>query len=284
MRVPFEPEWFGGHAEHYFRRIRPGIEEMPWGTLDPSNYPPELVKRAQLSWTEAAYNEYCTAVAFSELLQALLEVNAPVDLVAMCGDFMADEMLHVELTCRLAMELGGGADYRVDFEGLRTKLDPNLTALQRANEMIIRLCCVGEAFSLPMLAGCLKSAAHPLTQAVLEQIVRDEALHGKLGFMYLEWVEDRLDAAECDRLALAAVDTIRGLSPLWRRLRSQVHGDHTSEGYLIGDIRQLGWMLSHEYRAAACQAVRDEVCGPLAEFGIHLPAEQVDELIKQAKD
>ena len=144
MRIPFEPQWFGGHAEHYFRRLRPGIEEMPWGTLNPEEYPPELVKRAQLSWTEAAFNEWCTAVAFSELLKALLEINAPVDLVAMCGDFMADEMLHVELTCRLAMELGGGADYRVDFEELGTPVAPGLTAQQTANDHSGDSVCIHE--------------------------------------------------------------------------------------------------------------------------------------------
>ena len=282
MKRPFVPEWFGGQAEHCFRRLRPGVEDMPWGTLDGTGCPPNLVARAQLSWTEAAFNEYCTAVAFTDLLKALLEINAPVDLIGMCGDFMADEMLHVELTCRLAMELGGGADYRLDYENLSIPLTPGLTALQRANELVVRLCCVGEAFSLPMLAGCMKSATHPLVEAVLEQIVRDEAQHGRLGYLYLEWVDEQLDDAERQRLGRAALDTVAKLSPLWRRLRSQVSGDKTSEGFEISDIRMMGWMLSHEYRAAACQGIRQEVQAPLAEFGIHLPPDELEALLVPA--
>lgn len=71
----------------------------------------------------------------------------------MASDFVADEVLHVELTSRIAMELGGGAPYVVDFEDLRRRPAPELTARQRANELIVHVCCVGEAFSLPMLAS-----------------------------------------------------------------------------------------------------------------------------------
>ncbi len=267
---------------HHYRRLRPGVEEMPWGSLDPAGLPPKLVERARLSWTEAAYNEYCTAAAFAELMALLLAVNAPINLVALCGDFMADEMLHVELTSRLATLLGGGATYRVDFERLTPPSDPTLSTLARCNEAVVRLCCVGESFSLPMLAGCLRSSTHPLVQAVLSRIVKDEALHGRLGFEYLEWVDPLLDDAERDRLAGVAVDTLETLAPLWQRLRSEVQDGFTSEGYAIADVRRLGWMLSHEYRAAAHAAVREDVVAPLAEFGIHIPDAAVERLAPAA--
>lgn len=274
----FEPTWLDGPMGHHYRRLRPGVEQMPWDSLDPSALPPPLVERARLSWTEAAYNEYCTAAAFAELMALLLAVNAPINLVALCGDFMADEMLHVELTSRLATTLGGGARYRVDLERLTPPFAPGLTTLQKCNEAVVRLCCVGESFSLPMLAGCLRSSTHPLVQAVLTRIVKDEALHGRLGFEYLEWVDDRLDAAERARLAEVAVATLDTLAPLWQRLRSEVRGELTSEGFAVADVRQLGWMLSHEYRAAAHAAVRADVVAPLAEFGIRIPEAAVARL------
>jgi len=161
MGEPFDLEWLGGVAEHHFRKVRPGVDEMPWGTLDPKRYPAELVDRARISWTEAAYNEYCTASAFAELLGAMLAAKAPVDLVGMASDFVADEILHVELTSRIAMELGGGAPYVIDFDNLHRKPSSDLSAFQRANELIVHACCVGEAFSLPMLASAFGSATHP---------------------------------------------------------------------------------------------------------------------------
>ena len=218
-------------------------------------------------------------MSFTQLIQALLEVNAPIDLMAMASDFLADEMLHVELTARLAEELGGGANYEVDFSALKINLAPSLTPLQKANELIIRICCVGEAFSLPMLAGCLKSSTHPLIKQVFEQIVKDEALHGRLGFLYLEWADEFLDEQERARLGDCAGQTLLQLSALWRNLKSEVHGNKTSEGYSVDQIRKLGWMLSHDYKRVAQESVEKEVLEPLSLFGIHVPKKYLDEIL-----
>lgn len=267
-REAFDLEWLGGVAEHHFRKVRPDVDELPWGTLDPSRYPPELVDRSRISWTEAAYNEYCTASAFTDLIGALLQAKAPIDLIGMASDFIADEILHVELTSRIAMELGGGAPYVIDFENLHQRPDPRLSPLQRANQLVVHVCCVAEAFSLPMLASAFGSATHPLTQAVLERIVKDEASHGRLGFLYLEWVEDRLDDAERARLAGVTVDTLAALAPLWQRLQSRVTDGITSEGYQLEHIRELGWTESSLYKERARRAVEVDVLEPLARFGI----------------
>lgn len=279
MGEPFDLEWFGGVAEHHFRKVRPGVDEMPWGTLDPSRYPAALVDRARISWTEAAFNEYCTAAAFAELLGALLAAKAPIDLIGMASDFVADEILHVELTSRIAMELGGGAPYVIDFEDLHRRPDPKLSPLQRANELIVHLCCVAEAFSLPMLASAFGSATHPLTRAVLERIVKDEAPHGRLGWLYLEWAEDRLDDAERTRLAEVTLDTIALLAPLWQRLQSRVVDGVTTEGYRIEHVRELGWTESSQYKARARRAVEEDVVAPLARFGIHPDRARLDALL-----
>lgn len=278
-RERFDLAWLGGVAEKHFRKVRPGVDELPWGTLDPSKYPVDLVDRARISWTEAAYNEYCTAAAFSELLLALLAAKAPVDLVGMASDFVADEVLHVELTSRIAMELGGGAPYEIDFTNLHRKPSVELTPRQRANELVVHVCCVGEAFSLPMLASAFGSATHPLTKQVLERIVQDEAPHGRFGFLYLDWAANDLDAPERARLAEVALETIHDLAPLWQRLQSRVTDGITTEGYRIEDVRELGWTESSLYKERARRAVREEVVAPLARYGIVLPEERLEALL-----
>lgn len=279
MKEPFDLEWLGGVAEHHFRKARPGVDELPWGTLDPHRYPPGLVDRARISWTEAAYNEYCTASAFADMLGALLQAKAPIDLVGMASDFIADEMLHVELTSRIAMELGGGAPYVIDFAELHRSPDVHLSPLQRASELVVHVCCVGEAFSLPMLASAYASATHPLTRSVLERIVKDEAPHGRLGFLYLEWVSDRLDDAERRRLADVTVDTIAMFAPLWQNLRSRVDDGVTTEGYRIEDVRELGWTESSLYKERARIAIEQDVLAPLAHFGIVPDRSRIDPLL-----
>jgi hypothetical protein len=276
---PFDLEWFGGVAERHFRKVRPGVDELPWGTLDPSRYPAELVDLARISWTEAAYNEYCTASAFAELLAAMLAAKAPIDLIGMASDFVADEILHVELTSRIAMELGGGAPYQIDFANLAIEPSAELSPLQRANQLVVHVCCVGEAFSLPMLASAYQSAMHPLTKAVLERIVHDEAPHGRFGFLYLDWVAGELDAGERARLGTVAADTIEQLAPLWQRLTSRVHDGVTSEGYSLEHVRELGWTESSVYRVRARAAIADEVVAPLARYGIVVPTDRLDALL-----
>ncbi len=279
MKEPFDLEWMGGVSEKYFRRIRPNVDELPWGTLDAKRYPIELVDRARVSWTEAAYNEYCTAVAFSELLGALLAAKAPIDLIGMASDFMADEVLHVELTSRIAMELGGGAPYEIDFDGLGVHPSPELSPFQRANQLVVHVCCVGEAFSLPMLASAYNSALHPLTKQVLQRIVHDEAPHGRFGFLYLDWATEQLDAEERARLGDIAVDTIAQFAPLWQRLTSRVHDGITTEGFQLEHVRELGWTESSLYATRARRAIEQEVVVPLAKYGIELPTDRLAALL-----
>ena len=275
----FSLEWFGGAAERHFRKLRPGVDELPWGTLPVSDYPPLLVDRARVAWTEAAYNEYCTAVAFSQLLHALLLAKAPIDLIGMASDFVADEVLHIELTSRVAMELGGGAPYTFSPHLLSQALAEGLTPLQRANDLVVRVCCVGEAFSLPMLAGCMRAAAHPLTRAILERIVVDESPHGRFGWLYLDWADDKLDDGERARLAAVARETLGWFSPFWKKLRSTVSDGVTSEGFLLEHVNQLGWMEAGSYVQTARNAVQNEVLAPLAEYGIELEARDIEQLL-----
>lgn len=279
MERPFELEWWGGAPERHFRKVRPGVDDLPWGTLDPARYPPELVDRARVSWTEAAFNEYTTASTFASVLEAMLAARAPLDLIGMASDFIADEILHVELTSRVAMELGGGAPYLVDFDALAFPQGPSLDARARANELIVRVCCVGEAFSVPMLAGAMRSAAHPLTRGVLERIVKDEAPHAQLGWHYLEWASDEMADAERRRLAGAALDMVTRFAPYWQRLSSRVEGGVTTEGYRLEHVRELGWMESSDYARVAREAVRSDIVEPLARFGIVLPIDEVDALL-----
>ena len=59
----FELEILGGSTERRFRKLRPEVEAMPWGTLDPSLYPPADVIAARKAWTGAAFQEHRTGVA-----------------------------------------------------------------------------------------------------------------------------------------------------------------------------------------------------------------------------
>ena len=117
-------------------------------------------------------------MACSTALRALIEARAPIDLIALATRFPLDEMVHVEICARMAMVAGGGTEIRHDPNDLFKDPPPGLTPLVRAADIVVRLLCVGEALSIPLLRGAWRAAQHPLPKAILRLIVRDEAAHG----------------------------------------------------------------------------------------------------------
>jgi len=243
-----ELDWLGGPAERRMRRRRPGIDDLPWGTLAAAGIAEADAAPVRASWTDGAFSEYASAAAFAALTTALLEAGAPVDLIAMAGDFVVDEMVHVELNARICAELGGAAPYLVDLEKVSPWVDPALPAIERAAELALQISCVGEALSVPVLAGSMRAARHPLTRAVLRRIVRDEGPHARLGWLVLDWAGDRIDRA---RLAGVARTRIGHYAPLWRC-------PDCAEG------------------ATMIRAVRRDIVAPLAARGITV---RVDDLL-----
>src|SRR5947208_10746410 len=177
----YELSLLGGAAERRYRRLRPEIEDLPWGTLDPAAFPDDLVLAARKSWTEAAFQEHRTGAACAVALRALMEARAPLDLVALAARFPLDEIAHVELCSRLATELGGGAPLLHDPEQLVPRPRPGTRPLFRAADLVVRIFCVGDALSVPLLEGNFRVAAHPAVRGLLAAILPPDAAHGGFG-------------------------------------------------------------------------------------------------------
>ncbi len=270
MKEPFELLWMGGAAEHHFRKARPAVLELPWGTLDPSKYSPAAVEFARGSWTEVAINEYRAVASFSEVLRALVDIKAPLDLIGMTSDFLADEVSHVELASRMAMELGGAAPRQVDMDRFATR-PRGLTAWQRANELVLRVSCVAEAFSGGTASYSFEATTHPLPRAVYETILRDEAHHRRLGGLYFEWALSRIDRPELDRLGAVLLDSVRVLAPFWKGVApaKAAHAEAPTT-----DLNALGWLGPAAFAPVAREVVVRDVLDPLETIGIAIPAEE----------
>ncbi|MCA9588785.1 MAG: hypothetical protein KC657_25895 [Myxococcales bacterium] len=252
----FELELLGGATERRYRKMRPEVEEMPWGTMDLSRATPEDLVAARRAWTGAAYQEHRTAVACAATLRALLEARAPVDVVAVASRFPLDEMVHVELCARMAMECGGGTEIRYDPDAVILDATPGVRPLLRACELAVRFFCVGEAISIPLLRATWHNARHPLPRAVLGRIVKDEAAHGVFGFTVLDWAADELTADDRKHLGAMAdlgVDFLyRQWEDLAKRPRSKPHD---------GDVLQ--WMQTEQYLDLAFRSLERDVLAPL---------------------
>ena len=275
VKVPFELEWMGGAPEHHFRAARPGTDDLPWGTLDPTRYAPGAVEFARGSWTEVAMNEYRAVASFSEVLRALVDVKAPLDLLGMTSDFLADECSHVELASRMAMELGGAAPRTIDFDRFTTK-GRGATALQRANDLVLRVSCIAEAFSGGTANVSLAATTHPLPRAIYESILRDEARHRRLGGLYFEWALAKIDEAERARLGTVLLHGVRGLAAFWKGPSAR---SDKPLPWPEDELSALGWLGPARFGIVAKDVVVRDILDPLATIGITIAESDRAELL-----
>jgi hypothetical protein len=256
----FELELLGGALERSYRKARPEVERMPWGTMEVSSFDEQHVIAARKAWTGAAFQEHRTAAACASTLRALIEARAPLDLIAMASRFPLDELVHVELCARMAMELGGGTELVHDPDDLCLDRDPGLRPLLRAADLVIRFFCVGETLSIPLLRATWKAAAHRLPRAVLGRIVKDEAAHGVFGWHFLDWAAPAFDDADREHLRVAAETAIAEVKRLWEDLRRRPKAPPR--------IHALGWMQTDAYLRLAASSLEGHVVAPLRARGI----------------
>ncbi|MEO7037773.1 MAG: ferritin-like domain-containing protein [Polyangiaceae bacterium] len=275
MSEPFTIEWLGGPAEFYFRKARPE-GDFDWASLEPARYPPTLVAAAQDVWMGIVLAEYAAIAAFADVVGALTQARAPLDLIGMTGDFLADEVRHVELASRVVMQLGGAPARAFDTTRLSPATPSARTALQRANELALRIGCIAEVFASATAVPIMRETTHPLLRSVYESILRDEARHRRFGSLYFEWACDRLDAAERARLGLVTLDALQIYAPLWRRAQALADTRPEWQGF---EVHELGWMEPSRYVPLARAVVRDEILAPLRELGLILPELELETLL-----
>jgi hypothetical protein len=254
----FELEMLGGPTEGRYRKLRPEVEALPWGTLDPREHGEKDLADARGHWTLAAFQEQRTAAACAETVRALLACRAPLDLVAVASRFPLDEVVHVEMCARVAEELGGGTPIKYDPRRLAPAPDRDDPPILQAAEMIVAAYCVGEAFSVPVLRGTWHAARHPLLKGVLGIIVKDEAAHGTFGWTFLDWAGDALAPYRhhLAKIARLAIDEFTANHEEIARM----HDD--------GAGAELGWMEPTPYLALGRRAMKERVILPLQQRGI----------------
>lgn len=257
----FELEILGGATERRYRKMRPEVERMPWGTLDLEHMTEAERVAARLAWTSAAYQEHRTAVGVTAALRALLEASAPLDLIGLAARFPLDEAVHVELCARMAMEAGGGTEILYQPDAVVLDADRSLSPLMRAADLIVRFFCVGEALSIPLIRGTCKVARHPLPRAILSRILRDEAAHGTFGFLFLDWADDKLGPEDREMLASSADLAIQAVTASWDEIRKRPPSTNT-------DGNPLAWLDSDAYLKLASRSMNENVLRPLRERGI----------------
>jgi hypothetical protein len=271
--LPFTLEWLGGPAEYHFRKARPD-DDFDWDSLSAADYPASFIVAAREVWMGVVIAEYAAIASFSAVVSAMTAARAPLDLIGMTADFLADEVRHVELASRLVMQLGGAPTKQVDTERLAPVLPPELTPFQRSNELALRVGCIAEVFASATATPMMRATTHPLVRNVDERILRDEARHRRFGSLYFEWAANYLDHAEQTRLGAVAIDALGTYAALWRNKAPEV----SQEGWNGLQGHELGWFERARYVPLAKSAVQAEILPPLRDLGLVLPQAGIDAL------
>jgi len=246
----FELSLVGGPWGRRLAPRRAWIDQLPWD----EELPQDLVD-ARVVWTRTAFNEYASAAAFAEVATLMLAAGAPIDLVAAAGDFVVDEIVHTEISARLAAKLGGAVPLEVRLDKLVRPPEP-ASALRRAAELIVRVSCVGEALTVPVLKVARDLAGSELIAEAIAKIVADESAHAQLGAWFLDWAEPELDDDTRVHLGRVAGKALRDLAP------TAANGT-CADGY--------GRLACASFDAALAAAADRHVARPLAARGIVIP-------------
>jgi hypothetical protein len=261
--VIFELEAVGGPWMRRLASRRAFLEGLAWDELSRESTP-DLAAQARVVWTQSAFSEYASAAAFAEIASALLAAGAPIDLVAASGDFVADEMLHAELSARVATALGGAVALEVDLTKLVRPANASARPLLRAAELVLRTSCIGEALTVPILKRARIEAGSSLVAEVLGRIIADESAHAELGSWFLDWAAPQLTDADRVELGRIGGASLRSFAP--------VFGGACTTG------AKLGVLDCAAYDATFADAVAKRVVRPLAARGIVIPPEDVSAL------
>jgi len=199
-RELFELTLYGGAPESRYRRLRPDVEQIDWESLSPKGKPEAEVIAARRGWTAAALQEYATASAHAVMLRALIRARVPLDLSAVASRFSLDELAHAELCARIANALGGGTPLEYDrdtvFPAVATReVAPEIEAAQHVMQN-----CVTESWSHELLHLVWEREKHAVLKQARGRIAKDEAGHGRFGWLFLDWLEPGLEDSDRQRL------------------------------------------------------------------------------------
>jgi hypothetical protein len=258
----FELSLHGGAPERRYRRLRPEVERFPWSRFRTPRSSPAALEAARRAWTQAALQEYASADAHASMLRALVRARAPLDLSAVASRFPLDELAHAELCARLATLLGGGAPIRYEPKQLYAERRPGQHPAElEAADIVIWNCCVSESWSHALLTALWHAEKDELFRGVRARIAKDEAVHARFGWIYLDWLAPDLGKAEKDWLGRSAAKAVKAVAA-GITATEKMGEEHFEPSSPLGGLGREG------YVSLARQALEERVRAPLAERGI----------------
>lgn len=231
---------------------------LPLPEHDPviESMPGALRTEVGRTWKRRAHEELKVARGFTVLCRDLLETGAPPEVLSLVSRAVHDEVRHSEVCRTVATQyLGGDVPWADEIP--TPPPSPPMDARLRAVFRMIGSCCINEAIACAFLETCLSQCQSVTARAGLGDLLADEVLHARAGWIYVAQVRAPLRSAiEANLLTLLkpVVDCWWEEGPIER----------------IEGVPEHGIPSLQDTRACAVRAVRDIVLPAFEDLGFAL--------------
>jgi hypothetical protein len=143
-----------------------------------------VVAEVVAAWTQMAREEHASVAAFARFTLEMLQLGAPMELVALCSQAQAEEVRHTQLTLSVASQLSGATLElgELDMGGALDGRDLRTVTLD-----VVREGCINETVSALLAMEGRDRAVDPRAVEALSIIADDEARHSELAWKFVRW-------------------------------------------------------------------------------------------------
>jgi len=143
-------------------------------------------------WLEQARSEHASVASFALLVQKLLAVSAPPELVLEACDCAREEIEHAKLSYALASAYSGSPKDPGSYDPHVVAVNPDLNDLVVTT---IKEGCIAETISaLEAKQESEEQDLDPVLKKVFEQLAKEEAHHSAFAYKVVKWaIEKELD-------------------------------------------------------------------------------------------
>ena len=136
------------------------------------------------TWAYRAESEVRAVQRFSSLGQALRVHGASPTVLQLCDRAVSDEERHVGICAKLAREFG--VEPQIEDITRPGPLAPSdLSVDQQVFYEVVAVCCINETISAAILGEMLRLARPGRVHDTVQEILRDEINHGRIGWALL---------------------------------------------------------------------------------------------------
>jgi hypothetical protein len=190
-----------------------------------------------------AAEEHRSALIFRALASAARAAGIPSPWPAEFARAAHDELRHVRLCAAAGEKLGAPAPI-YDARPVRDRLASLPDPMLRVAALLLVEVAIGETISMSLFRAGRRSAAEPLTRALLTAVVADEVRHQQLGWSGMAAIRPMVASSLLEALereaswALAAFER-QNVAPSLRRLQDREFFDpaHAALGVLAPEAR-----------------------------------------------